>query len=132
MRWTEMRYLADLFSSAVRRQKQLNKIVSSRDVCQCLVFFLGDIGFFSFVFEVDFAKNDTHGDDVMMRCICILIETSTMLISSLWILYIYSQYNEDDIRECSTSAWVGFDEDMEASEIIEEESLSPGTEQASK
>ena len=39
-----MIYLADLFSSAVRRQKQLNKIVSSRDVCQCLVFFLGDIG----------------------------------------------------------------------------------------
>ena len=60
-------------------------------------------------------------ETAMIRCICMLIEISSGLISSLRIWYIYSQYNEDDIRECSTSAWVGFDEDMEASEIILQE-----------
>ena len=83
-------------------------------------------GVFSWWYWDDFVKNDAQlMETAMIRCICMLIEISSGLISSLRIWC-----TEDDIRECSTSAWVRFDEDMEASEIIEEESLSPGTEEA--
>ena len=76
---------------------------------------LGDIEFLSCLFEDDFAKNDTHGDfheDVY--------------------IYVNRDFNKVDKVHNEFGAWEGFDEDMEASKIIEEESFSPGTEQASK